>query len=186
MVAPVVKSSIDKSRDVVLRRAPCSNRTWCQHDIKRGGVRKLVSSCLFRGARYGSALLMTVILFGLGVSDSSASSVFTLRGKVQEGVNLSNPHRTAIGIVCSEQTLRPGMPNTELGLEAPSEYHGTYVESVAVKVESKKRAMIVISYKEIGSVVRRGDIIVYFGTCGPSGTTWEIGGTLPKPYWPRQ
>ncbi|NIO39245.1 MAG: hypothetical protein GTO41_03005 [Burkholderiales bacterium] len=149
-------------------------------------MRKFVSSCLLRGARSGSALLMTVILFGLGVSDSSASSVYTVHAKIQEGVNLSNPHRTAIGIECSEQTLRPGMSNTELVLEAPSEYHGTYVESVTAKVESKKRAMVVISYKEIGSVVRRGDIVVYFATCGPNGTSWEIGGTLPRRYWPKQ
>lgn len=149
-------------------------------------MRKLASSRFFRGARSARALLMTVVLFGLGVSDSSASSVYTPRAKIQEGVNLANPHRTAIGIKCSEQTLRPGMPMIDLGLASPSEYNGTYVQSVTVKVESRKRAMVVISYKEIDSIVRRGDIVVYFGTCRPGGTTWEIGGTLPRRYWPRQ
>ena len=142
--------------------------------------------CSLGSARLGRALLMMVLFFGLGISESSALSEYTVRAKIQEGVNLSNPHRTAIGIECSEETLRPGMPMTELGLVAPSEYNGTFVESVTATVESKKRAMVVISYKEIGRVVRRGDIVVYFGTCGPSGTTWEISGTLPRRYWPKQ
>lgn len=181
-----MKSSIGKFPDVVQQRVSCSTATWCRHDAEGGVVRKLVSSPFLRGARFGRVLLMTVLLFGFGVSESSALSIYTPRVKIQEGVNLSNPHRTAIGIACSEQTIRPGMPMTDLGLASPYEYEGTYVESITAKVESKKRAMVVISYKEIGSVVRRGDIVVYFATCRPNGISWEISGTLPRKYWPKQ
>lgn len=181
-----MKFSIGKLPDVVQRRAQCSTATWFQHDSQGGGVRRLVSRCFLRSARCGRPLLLTVVLFGLGVTESSASSIYSLHAKIQEGVNLANPHRTAIGIKCSEQTLRPGMPMTDFGLASPSDYNGTYVESVAVKVESKRRAMVVISYKEIGTVIQRGDIVVYFAICGLAGTSWEIGGTLPRKYWPKQ
>lgn len=186
MVAPRLILSIEKSSDVAQGLAAYSAAIWCRQSAERRDARKLVSSCFFKGRRFGRALLMTFFLFGFVVPESSATSIYTPRVKIAEGVNLSNPHRTAIGIACSEQRLHPGMSMTELGLAAASANNGTYVESITAKVESKKRAMIVISYKEIGSVVRRGDIVVYFATCGPNGTSWKISGTLPRKYWPKQ
>lgn len=108
------------------------------------------------------------------------------RYKIAEGTSISSPHRTAIGIACSEKALRTGMPMDELGLAAPSEYHGTYVKSVTAEVESETRARVLIAYNAIGTVIRDGDTVVYTGTCGPIGITWEISGTVPKKYLPRQ
>ena len=47
---------------------------------------------------------------------------YPLSAKVQEGVNLSNPARTALGIACSERDLHNQTNNTELGLALPHEY----------------------------------------------------------------
>lgn len=119
--------------------------------------------------------------------DAVSERDILIRQRVAEGASISNPHRTAIGIACTEKALRAGTPRDELGLAAPAEYHGEYVKSVALEVESETKARVIIAYRAISTVIREGDTVVYSATCPfGGGVTWEIGGTVPKKYRPKQ
>lgn len=147
-------------------------------------VAKLISYLFVPVAK----LAVFIALIGLLIKISAPHDYDRTYGKIQEGVALSNPHRTAIGIACVEETLGAGLPTDELGLAAPSEYQGTYVNSVSAEVESDTKARVVIVYKQIGRehvVIQDGATVVYTGTCGPTGISWEISGTVPKKYLPK-
>lgn len=114
---------------------------------------------------------------------------YTTRAKVQEGTYLSNPARTALGIACSENELRAGLSNEGLGLEAPSVYNSTYVQSITAEGVSETEGRVTIVMKEIpfskSRLIEAGSTIVYTGTCAPGGMTWSVSGTVAKKYLPK-
>lgn len=109
---------------------------------------------------------------------------YTIRGKVQEGVGLSNPHRTAAELACSENSSLQSQIARSLGLARPTDYSGTYVDSVSIRVRGTNSAEIVISYKTIASVINEGETVVYSGSCKNGEVTWTVGGTVPEKYLP--
>ena len=131
-------------------------------------------------------LMIVVAIIGiLAAVAIPAYQDYTVKAKVQEGVNLSNPHRTAVGIACSEGNLS-GANTTSLGLSASGSYTGKYVQGVGVSNTSKSSANVTVTYTAIGTSVASGQTVIYTATCGAGGTTWTIGGTLPSKYLPKQ
>jgi type IV pilus assembly protein PilA len=113
---------------------------------------------------------------------------YTVKAKVQEGVNVSNPARTALGIACSEAALTAGLSQTGtvMGLESPSAYNGTYIRSVTTNVVDTTTVTVTIVYTGIGSAITAGETVVYTGTCGAGGLKWTIAGSVAPKYLPKQ
>ncbi|MDX1529058.1 MAG: prepilin-type N-terminal cleavage/methylation domain-containing protein [Gammaproteobacteria bacterium] len=133
-------------------------------------------------------LMIVVAIIGiLAAVAIPAYQDYTIKAKIQEGVNLSNPHRTAIGIACSEANLA-NATRTDLGLVSAASYNGTYVDSVTAPVgtPTATTAVVQIAYTAIGTQITAGDTVTYTATCGPGGTTWAISGGIPAKYWPKQ
>ncbi|NIO39246.1 MAG: hypothetical protein GTO41_03010, partial [Burkholderiales bacterium] len=120
---------------------------------------------------------------------------YSWRTYLQEGVNLSNPHRTAIGIACSEKNLLPRSVSEfhrVMKLEPPDSYKGTNIASVSAEVseENRGRVTIVVSrvIKDHSSrkapviVAKPGDTLIYDGTCTPAGMKWNISSSLAERY----
>lgn len=118
---------------------------------------------------------------------------YGVRAKVVDAIVWSNPHRTALGIACSEEALEPGMDNAALGLAPAERYQGRYTRSIAASVQQEGKGTVTIVLRAISGsgwpVPRRaideGETIVYEGTCNESGMTWTVHGTAPRKYWPR-
>ena len=110
---------------------------------------------------------------------------YETRAKIQEGVNLSNPVRTALGIACSETDLLPGMSNYELGLVAPGEYNATHTHSVDAFVDEPDTGRVVVVFKAIGNDVEEGQTVVYHGVCDEAGMRWTITGSVPAGFRPK-
>ncbi len=131
-------------------------------------------------------LMIVVAIIGiLAAVAIPAYQDYTIKAKVQEGVNLSNPHRTALGIACSEGALN-GATVTALGLSASGSYTGTYVASVNAAGTSATAGTVSIVYNAIGTQISANDTVVYTADCGPGGTTWTISGGVPQKFWPKQ
>ncbi len=134
-------------------------------------------------------LMIVVAIIGiLAAVAIPAYQDYTIKAKIQEGVNLSNPHRTAIGIACSEANLSGANGTADLGLEVGTQYNGTYVRSVVARpTNNATTATVAIVYTSIGTQIQTGDSVVYTATCGVGGTTWAIsGGGIPTKYLPKQ
>ena len=110
---------------------------------------------------------------------------YTVRAKIQEGVNLSNPHRTVLDNACREATLEEGMDNAALGLAASTDYSGKYSSEAALNVSSDTEAMVTVTLKSIGSAVDEGDTVVYTGKCGSGRMIWTIDGTVASKFLPK-
>ena len=119
----------------------------------------------------------------------------TWREKLQEGVNLSNPHRTSIVMNCAEGAIRPRSASKYheyMDLESPGLYKGTYIESVSAETYDWNRARVTIVVNQtikdnssgpiVVTVAKPGDALVLDGTCTPEGMEWKIDGSLPWGY----
>ena len=133
-------------------------------------------------------LMIVVAIIGiLAAVAIPAYQDYTVKAKVQEGVNLSNPHRTALGIACSEGALSSGISHADLGLAASGSYTGPYTNSIAAAGTGTDSGTVTITYAAIGSQVTAGQQVVYTGNCGPGGMKWTIttAGGFPEKYKPK-
>ncbi len=136
-------------------------------------------------------LMIVVAIIGiLAAVAIPAYQDYTVKAKVSEGVGVSAPARTALGLACSEQTLANGLGNTniELGLEANTTYTGTYVKSVTAAASSTTAANVTVVYTAIGSALTGDNTVIWDGTCGAGGMTWAVNtsATVPAKYRPKQ
>jgi type IV pilus assembly protein PilA len=137
-------------------------------------------------------LMIVVAIIGiLAAIALPAYQDYTVRAKVQEGVSLSAPARTSLGIACSEAALSSSTDNSSLGLPAANEYanNSQYVQSIAVDGASASAATVTITFEAIGSQVPDAATIIYNGLCDSTGMSWSIpadntGGTMPTKYKP--
>jgi len=135
-------------------------------------------------------LMIVVAIIGiLAAVAIPAYQDYTIKAKVQEGVSLSAPLRTAIGLACSEATLATTLTQTGvvLGLQASNVYNGNYVKKVAVVVTNTSVAMVTAVYTQIGGAdgVANNDTVVWTGNCTPAGTSWSITGGVPSKFLPK-
>jgi type IV pilus assembly protein PilA len=136
-------------------------------------------------------LMIVVAIIGiLAAVAIPAYQDYTVRAKVQEAVNLSNPHRTSLGIACSEGALLTPSGGgatqvTDLGLAGATAYNGKYTSSIAAVGMSLTSGSVTLTMKTIGSAVTVGDTIIYTGTCTPGGMTWGITGSIAPKFLPK-
>ncbi len=131
-------------------------------------------------------LMIVVAIIGiLAAVAIPAYQDYTVKAKIQEATNLSNPARTAVGIACSDGSLTTGMDNASFDLSSSSSYTGKYTKSVNISDSATDSATITIAMNAIGSAITDGATIVYTGYCGAGGTTWTVSGGVASKYLPK-
>ena len=115
-------------------------------------------------------LMIVVAIIGiLAAVAIPAYQDYTVKAKIQEAVNLSNPHRAALGIACSEGALvTPGgggaLQTTDLGLAGPTAYNAKYTSSIAAVGVNSTSGTVTLVMKQIGNSITAGSTIIYTGT----------------------
>jgi type IV pilus assembly protein PilA len=133
-------------------------------------------------------LMIVVAIIGiLAAVAIPAYQDYTTKAKIQEGVSISAPIRTALGIACSEGTLLNATAITSLGLSAMTAYTGRYVTSMSLGTTVAKTPVLTIIYAAIGSDVPAGASVIYTGTCSSVGLKWAItsGASMPTKFLPK-
>jgi len=131
-------------------------------------------------------LMIVVAIIGiLAAVAIPAYQDYTVRAKIQEAVNLSNPHRTSMGIACSEGTMVTASQQTDLGLAAPTSYNGKYTSTIQANGTTISNGTVVLTMKQIGNQINAGSTIIYTGTCTPGGMTWAVSGSIATKFWPK-
>ena len=123
-------------------------------------------------------LMIVVAIIGILAAVSiPAYQDYTTKAKVQEGVSLTSAMRTAVGIACSEGTLRGAEVITDLGLETPASYSGQYIKTATLNTASGTTPVLTIVYRPIGNGVPDNASVIYTGTCSTTGLRWAVAGS---------
>ena len=135
-------------------------------------------------------LMIVVAIIGiLAAVAIPAYQDYTVRAKVQEAVNLSNPHRTSLGIACSEGALFPAgvgaTQQTDLGLAPPTSYNAKYTSTISAVGTTITNGTVTLVLRQIGGSITSGSTILYSGSCSPGGMQWAITGTIATKFWPK-
>lgn len=134
-------------------------------------------------------LMIVVAIIGiLAAVAIPAYQDYTVKAKIQESVNLSSPHRAALGIACSEGELGIaglGVTQTDLGLATATSYNAKYTTTIAATGTNTTSGTVTLTMKTIGSAVAADDTIIYTGTCAPGGMTWLVSGTVAMKFRPK-
>ena len=131
-------------------------------------------------------LMIVVAIIGiLAAVAIPAYQDYTVRAKIQEAVNLSNPHRTALGIACSEGALVTANQQTDLGLAAPTSYNAKYTTTISAEGNNTTSGTVVLVMKQIGNAVNANQTITYTGTCSAGGMQWAVTGSVVSKFWPK-
>ena len=135
-------------------------------------------------------LMIVVAIIGiLAAVAIPAYQDYTVKAKIQEAVNLSSPHRAALGIACSEGELTVGGVGatqvTHLGLAPPTAYNAKYTSTISAQGINTTSGTVTLVMKPIGNAVNAGQTIIYTGTCTTGGMNWTVGGTVPGKLHPK-
>jgi type IV pilus assembly protein PilA len=138
-------------------------------------------------------LMIVVAIIGiLAAIALPAYQDYTIRAKVQEGVSMSAPIRTAYGIACSEGGFVASMNNANqasadvLGINVATDYDGKYVSQVAAAFVDASNVTVTMTYDAPPAV--NGDTVEYEGVCDSTGTQWTIDAatsTMSAKYHPK-
>lgn len=134
-------------------------------------------------------LMIVVAIIGiLAAIALPAYQDYTIKAKVQEGVSLSSPARTTIGLACSEAEDINGFGNASLGLTTAASYgtNSDYVDSVTAAGTGTGTGTVTIAYKAPSQVATGS--VVYTATCTDVGTSWQItaNGNYPVKFLPKK
>ena len=112
---------------------------------------------------------------------------YTPRHKLQEAVNISNPHLTALEIACDEGTLKAGIADSHevLGLAAPEEYTGNYIRSATTTITGSDTGRVEVVIKRISDKLLEGQTVVYDGRCENREMCWRVTGDIRETYLER-
>ena len=100
---------------------------------------------------------------------------YVTKAKIQQTIDLSDPHRTALGNACREGKLG--------SIKVPTAYDTKYASTI-MATSDEAGAVVIITMKQIGSAVNAGDQIIYSGPCTPRGIRWSVTGTVATKYLP--
>jgi type IV pilus assembly protein PilA len=134
-------------------------------------------------------LMIVVAIIGiLAAVAIPAYQDYTVKAKIQEAVNLSSPHRAALGIACNENELSIGgvaATQSTLGLAPATSYNAKYTTTISAAGNNTTSGTVTLVMKTIGNAVAAGQTIIYTGTCTPGGMTWTVSGNVATKFRPK-
>ena len=133
-------------------------------------------------------MIVTAIIGILAAVAIPAYQDYTVKAKIQEAVNLSSPHRTALNIACSMSELEidgGGATQADLGLASATAYNAKYTTSISAEGINSTSGTVTLVMKSIGNAVAANETIIYAGTCSPGGMNWAVSGTVAVKFLPK-